>query len=114
MRNLLLSLLLAVALWSCTSKPKQPPFVPTQIAKIKVQADGAIFLDEKPVSLEDLRAELEKLSKVKGAAVYYYRENPKGKPHPAAAITGVLKAIMEARLPVRLSTKPDYSDSVGP
>jgi hypothetical protein len=44
--------------------------------------------------------------------VSYYRENAAGEPPPAAM--EVMKLIVSNRLPVRLSTKPDFSDAVGP
>ena len=42
--------------------------------------------------------------------VWYYREVPEADPHPNAM--KVLEAIVDQNLPIRLSTKPDYSDSV--
>ncbi len=47
-----------------------------------------------------------------GTQVWYYRENAAGEA-PAAAIP-VMKLIVERRLPIRLSAKPDFSDSLSP
>jgi hypothetical protein len=47
----------------------------------------------------------------KHGAVWYYREA--GQQEPPAIATEVMKAIVEARLPIRLSSRPDYSDSIG-
>jgi len=52
---------------------------------------------------------LRELSKEKGE-VWYYREAPETEPHPNAM--KVLSAIVDQNLPVRLSSKPDYSDSI--
>ena len=68
-------------------------------------------MDDKTVSLEDLKVALSKLKQSPGSSVWYYRENPAGEPHPNAK--EVLKLIIDARLPIRLSTKPDFSDFVG-
>ena len=56
-----------------------------------------------------MRRALEKV-KAKRGTVWYYRESGKGEP-PAQAIE-VFKLIVENKLPVSLSTKPDFSDYV--
>jgi hypothetical protein len=80
-------------------------------AKIKIGQDGVVSLDDKTVSLDELKTALSKLKQSPGSSVWYYRENPAGEPHPNAK--EVLKLIIDARLPIRLSTKPDFSDFVG-
>jgi C-terminal processing protease CtpA/Prc len=80
-------------------------------AKIKIRRDGVVSLDDKAVSLDELKAALSKLKQSPGSSVWYYRENPAGEPHPNAM--QVLKLIVDAKLPIRLSTKPDFSDFVG-
>ncbi len=85
---------------------------PAQVAKIKVNQEGVIALNDQTVTLEQVKAFLSKLSESSSAAVWYYRENAEGEPHPNAML--VLQAIVDAKLPVKLSTKPDFSDSVGP
>ena len=82
------------------------------IAKIKVNRDGVILLNDETVTIEVLKASLSNLRQSAGSAVWYYRENPTGEPHPNATL--VIQAIIDAKLPVRLSTKPDFSDSVVP
>jgi hypothetical protein len=84
---------------------------PAHIAKIRVNRDGVMLLNGRSVTIDALRASLLKLGRLPGAAVWYHRENPAGEPHPNAML--VLKAIVEAKLPVRLSTKPDFSDVAG-
>jgi hypothetical protein len=80
-------------------------------AKIRIGQDGVVSLDDKTVSLDELKAALSKLKQSPGSSVWYYRENPAGAPHPNAM--QVLKLIVDTKLPIRLSTKPDFSDSVG-
>ena len=43
--------------------------------------------------------------------VWYYREAPEQEPPPIA--TEVIQAVIDLRLPFRLSSRPDYSDSIG-
>jgi hypothetical protein len=78
--------------------------------RISVLRDGAVLLDGKNVDLTQLADALQALPD--GASVSYYREAAGGEPPPAAL--EVMKLIVERRLPVRLSTKPDFSDTVGP
>jgi hypothetical protein len=86
---------------------------PAHSAKIKVSREGVISLNDQPVTVEELKTLLLKIAQSPGSAVSYYRENSAGKQyHPNAVLT--LNAIVGARLPVRLSSKPDFSDWVGP
>ena len=80
-----------------------------KVLKIAIRASGEISVDGRPTTLEALIPMLRELANNKGE-VWYYREAPEADPHPNAM--KVLKAIVDQNLPVRLSTKPDYSDSV--
>lgn len=82
----------------------------TPIIKIAVFADGRITADGKPATIDSLRESFKKLAEQKGA-VWYYREAGQSEPPPQAM--EVMKAVLDARLPIRLSSRPDYSDSVG-
>jgi hypothetical protein len=73
-------------------------------------ADGRITVDGAPASVESLRESLKKLSQEKGG-VWYYREAA-GSEAPLEA-QQVIRAVIEARLPIRLSSRPDYSDAIG-
>lgn len=73
-----------------------------EIAKVKVDRAGRIYLNGRIVTLEDLKRELSRLYKVNGA-VWYHRENPHQDPSPEALT--VLQAIIDARLPVKLLEK---------
>lgn len=75
-------------------------------AKVSVTSAGAVRYDGRAVSLPELRRELASLAKAKGE-VWYHRENPAAEPPPEAL--AVIDAIMQARLPVRFATKPDFS-----
>ena len=100
-------LLLAIGATTSTGAadgPAQP------IAKVAVFADGRIALGGRTVSLAQLHVALADLGKNHGV-VWYYREDAGGEPHPNAM--AVIKEIIDARLPVSLSTKPDYSTVVG-
>lgn len=72
------------------------------IAKVKVDRAGAIFLNGKTVTLEELRNEFARLKEA-GGTVWYFREDPQGEP-PAQAMA-VIQAIVDAQLPVRLLEK---------
>jgi hypothetical protein len=73
-----------------------------EIAKVKVDRAGRIYLNGRIVTLENLKRDLSRLHKVNGA-VWYHRENPHQDPPPEAL--AVLQAIIDARLPVKLLEK---------
>ena len=81
------------------------------ILKVTVLKGGEITSNGIAVSMEQLDAMFQELI-VKKGVVWYYREGANEEPHPNA--TKVIGLIIKHRLPVRLSTKPDYSDSVTP
>ena len=81
-----------------------------KVLKIAITASGQINADGRPTTVEALIPILRELAKNKGE-VWYYREAPLADPHPNAM--KVLSAIVDNNLPVRLSSKPDYSDSIG-
>ena len=111
--NSLLVLIIACAhLVGCNrqSTPHSLTSPDAPILKIAVMADGHITVDGSPVTLESLRESLNQLADRKGA-VWYYRETAQGEPPQQAML--VMKAVVENRLPIRLSTRPDYSDAVG-
>ncbi len=79
--------------------------------EVKVMVDGTIFADGDKVSLDQLRSTFAHLKEA-GGTVWYYREAADGEPHPNAM--EVMNLVVENQLPLTMSTKPDYSDSVGP
>jgi hypothetical protein len=80
------------------------------IVKVAVFADGRITADGQPATLDSLRESFKTLAVQKGA-VWYYRETGQSEPPPQAI--EVMKAVVAARLPIRLSSRPDYSDAIG-
>ncbi len=86
-----------------------PPLNESHVAKVKVLANGIVLLDDKPISVDELRVAFVRVKENDGV-VWYYREDTGGDPPPQATL--VIQAIVDAKLPVRLSTKPDFSDSV--
>jgi biopolymer transport protein ExbD len=82
---------------------------PRKVLKIAISASGEITANGRPTTIEALIPILRELAKEKGE-VWYYREAPEAEPHPNTM--KVLSAIVDYNLPVRLSSKPDYSDSI--
>lgn len=84
------------------SPNRAPVPASAEIARVKVGQGGTIYLNGRPVSLEELKREFDRLKQASGT-VWYYRENPQGKPPPQAL--AVIQAIVEAKLPVKLFEK---------
>ena len=80
-----------------------------KVLQIAVASSGQITANGSPTTLEALAPLLNDLAKKKGE-VWYYREVPNAEPHPNAL--KVLSAIIDRNLPVRLSSKLDYSDTI--
>jgi hypothetical protein len=80
-----------------------------KVLKIAVTSSGQISANGSPTTLEALAPLLSDVAKNKGE-VWYYHGAPKEEPHPNAL--KVLSAIIDHNLPVRLSSKPDYSDTI--
>jgi hypothetical protein len=81
------------------------------VLRVAVFADGRITADGSVTTIESLRESLKRLAELKGT-VWYYREAGHAEPPPHAMM--VMQAAVDNRLPIKLSTKPDYSDAVGP
>lgn len=81
------------------------------VLKVAVFSDGHLTVDGAAATLETLQQSLRDLSKHHGV-VWYYREVAQQEPPPIAM--KVMQAVADAKLPVRLSSHADYSDSVGP
>ncbi len=110
---MLFRVLIGLALLSGAAEVAKPaPAGAAQIARIQVKRDGLVLLNGKAVTIAALRARLSGMARAGRTRVWYYRENPAGQPHPNVRLA--LQAIIDAKLPVRLSAKPDFSDSVAP
>ena len=92
-----------------STQTEKPTGQGNKVIKIKVTAGGDITADGQFVTLEQLAAKLAGL-KGSGGEVWYHRENPAGEPHPNAM--KVIELVARNKLPVKLSTKPDFSDAV--
>jgi hypothetical protein len=89
----------------------QSPVNPNMpVLKVAVSADGRLTVDGTASTVQALRESLESLSEKHGVVLYYCDVSRK---EPPAIAKDVLMAIIDARLPVRLSSRPDYSDAVG-
>lgn len=111
-----LFIIISLSSFLCAGCSKQPasqtPVNPdTPVLKIAVFADGRLTVDGTASTVSSLRESLRNLSEKHGV-VWYYRETGQESPPPIA--TNVIQAVIDARLPVRLSSRPDYSDSIGP
>jgi hypothetical protein len=90
--------------------PQNPVSPDAPVLKIAVFADGRLTVDGAASTIQTLRESLRELSEKHGV-VWYYREAGRQEPPPIA--TDVIQAVIDARLPIRLSSRPDYSDSIG-
>lgn len=79
------------------------------ILKISILTTNSIFLNGKEVSPDELMSALSE-AKNKNGGVWYYRENPAEEPPPAAS--QVIQMVTDNKLPISMSTKPDFSDYV--
>jgi hypothetical protein len=80
---------------------------------IAVAQSGDVQVNGNSVVTEGIDAELAKL-KPSAQLVVYYRENARTDPTPQewAKIKAVLDSVMKLRLPISLSSKPDFSDAI--
>jgi hypothetical protein len=109
MRTIVAMLVLAV----CTGVgADERSSVEANVAKVAVSRDGRITLNGHEATISEVRDALTKLASSKGV-VWYYREGAEEEePHPTAML--VISAIVDAHLPVSMSTKPDFSDVLLP
>ena len=99
----------AVALGGCGSNAAEPT---PQVVKVAVLRDGAILVDGVPSDGEQLKRRLSEAGQ--RARVLYYRDDSDRDPSSSAerSMTLVLETAMSARVPISLSSKPDFSDMV--
>jgi hypothetical protein len=81
---------------------------PDRVLRVVVRATGEIRAEGRSVTPEQLAARMAVLKQA-GGVVWYYRENPERQPHRNAM--QVIELVTRLRLPIRLSTEPDFSDS---
>ena len=80
-----------------------------RVTRISVLVAGRILLDGNDATISDVRSALER-ARAKRGSVWYYRESDKGEPPPQAI--EVFKLIVESKLPISLSTKPNFAEYV--
>ena len=94
-----------------TSSATAPP-VPTADApsvKIWISKTGSVEISGKQVEVESVGPMLAELAQRKGE-VFYGRDAAEEEPHPNAV--KVLQMVIANGLPIRMSTKRDFSDAV--
>jgi biopolymer transport protein ExbD len=105
-----LSAMLAIA--ACSPAVSETSAVEdTNVAQVRAYNDGRITLNDRAVSIAEIRDAFAELSRNNGV-VWYYREAADSEPHPNAML--VVESIVDARLPISMSTKSDFSDVVLP
>lgn len=77
--------------------------------KLSVLASGEILLDGQPIEMDALDLALQTAKSQQGA-VWYHREAP-AKEAPAQA-KAVIDLVIKHKLPISLSSKPDFSDYI--
>jgi hypothetical protein len=77
--------------------------------KISVLSSGSLLLDGNPAHFSQLEPALETLKAANGC-VWYYRESASSEPPPEAV--QALQLIVQHKLPITFSSKPDFSDFV--
>ena len=89
--------------------PRPPMGSPEAILKIQVFKTGKVKADGAEIILADLAKKLDNLKEKRGV-VRYYREAASEEPPPQA--TEIVKMIIERKLPISMSSKPDFSDYI--
>jgi biopolymer transport protein ExbD len=92
---------------STTSPPAPPSDAPSM--KIWIFKTGSVEIDGKQVEVESVGPMLTELAQRKGE-VFYGREAAEEDPHPNGM--KVLQMVIANQVPVRMSTKRDFSDAV--
>ena len=101
----------AVASVSARPKPNGYSSVGSRgaICNPLITISGEITADGHPVALDPLATKLTELKQA-GGDVWYHRENPEVELHANAM--KVVDLVVQNKLPIRLSSKPDFSEVV--
>lgn len=82
---------------SCATKPTRRLVPrPSETARVVIKKDGKVFFNERTVTIDELKKELEKLKQRHGA-VWFLDESSSQHSEP------VKKAIIAAQLPIKIS-----------
>ena len=100
-----------ILIYGCSPKNESPSSSDSdgRILKISVFQSGSIHVNGVAVSLSELVDRLDKIRNARGT-VWYYRESASAEPPKEAML--VIKEIIDRKLPIKMSTKPDFSDFV--
>ena len=79
------------------------------VLKVSVLQSGKLLANAAEIRLDELEARLSQIKSQNGV-VWYYREGGRGEPPPIAM--EVMKLIVKQKLPISLSSKPDFSDTI--
>jgi hypothetical protein len=113
MKTTLIILLLAGACFTgCGQREEKAPVHPFNadvILKVSVLQSGKLLADGSEIPLNGLDARLAQVKSQNGV-VWYYREGGQGDPPPVAM--EVMKLVVKHSLPVSMSSKPDFSDTI--
>ena len=82
-----------------------------EVLRLKVTKKSILYANGQEVTLEALDQKLAQLYQA-GGEVWYYREEGKSEPPPVAR--EAVGLIVKRQLPISMSSKPDYSDVIGP
>jgi hypothetical protein len=105
------ALTIALVLTEQHEMSAQPKLDEHPVGKIAVTAKGAVSFDGAAITLDVLKQKLADLKRHDGV-VWYYREATSGE--ALAQAIQVVRLVVDNRLPISMSTKPDYSDVLLP
>lgn len=77
--------------------------------EVQVSSAGDIRVDGTPMSIDQVDAPIAKIANESGS-VWYYRQAATGEPH--TNVMRVLELVMKYRVPISMSSKPDFSDYI--
>jgi hypothetical protein len=113
MKSTFLIIFLAALCFSgCGKRQEQTPmqkFNTDIVLKVSVLQSGKLLANGAEIRLDDLDARLSQLKSQNGV-VWYYREGGQGEPPPIAM--EVMKLVVKQSLPISMSSKPDFSDTI--
>jgi hypothetical protein len=96
----------------CTKRQEQTPMYKSNtdtVIKISVLQSGKLLANGAEIGLDELDGRLSQVKSQDGKVMYYREE---GQGDPPSIATDVIKLIIKHRLPVMLSSKPDFSDAI--
>jgi hypothetical protein len=83
----------------------------TDVLRVQALRSGDFTIDGKPGTMPLLQSEIARIKDANGT-VWFYREGASSE--PTEKQFEIFKVIVEARVPISLSTEPDFSNYVGP